>query len=151
MPGMFTFEALGIQMATRRFNRLGAAAIDLAPAWADMLEFFFWIEDATFQSQGRRGGGSWAEDSEAWQAQKAREGLDPRINFATWALYDSVTLLNAPGQVVEITPQSLRFGSSLPQAAPSQRFRTFIKPTKEDRFNMGKIIGWHFTKAWNEA
>ena len=145
---MFTFEALGIRQAKRRFNRLGAAAIDLSPAWAEMLEYFFWMEDSVFTSQGRRGGGSWAEDSTEWLARKAREGLDPRVNFATWALYDAMTELGAEGQIVEITPNSLRFGTDLPEAGPSQRFRTFIKPTESDRMAMGNIIKHHFVRAW---
>ena len=147
----FVFEAQGIEQASRRFNRMGAAAIDLAPVWEEILQYFFYIEDATFQSQGRRGGGSWAQDSDEWLARKAREGLDPRINFATWALYDSMTLEGAPGQVVEITPDALRFGSDLPQAGPSQRYRAFIKLTVEDRQVMAKLIGEYFLLAWEAA
>jgi hypothetical protein len=147
----FAFEALGITQAKRRFNRLGAAAVDLVEAWADMLAYFFWMEDATFTSQGRRGGGSWADDSEDWLVRKAREGMDPRINFATWALYDSMTELGAEGQIIEMTPNTLKLGSALPEAGPSQRFRTFIKPTEQDRFAMGNIIKNHFVRAWENA
>jgi hypothetical protein len=145
---IFSFEALGITQAKARFNRLGAAAVNLAPAWEEMLEFFFWIEDATFTSQGRRGGGGWAEDSEEWLARKSREALDPRINFATWALYDAMTVRGAPGQILEILPQSLRLGTDLPEAGPSQKYRTFIKPTEQDRFMMANIIKEHFVHAW---
>jgi hypothetical protein len=144
----FEFKALGISQAKKRFARLGAAAIDLAPAWADMLEFFFYIEDSVFQSQGRRGGGSWADDSPEWLARKAREGLDPRINFATWALYDAMTELGAPGQIVEMTTTTLEFGVDLPQAGPSQKYRTFLKPTEADKFGMANIIKNHFAHAW---
>ena len=148
---MFSIEAFGITQAKARFNRLGAAAIDLAPAWEEILQFFFWIEDATFQSQGRRGGGGWAEDSEEWLASKARQGLDPRINFATWALYDAMTELDAPGQIIEITPQTLSIGSSLPQAAPSQKYRPFVKLTVSDKATMAQLMKDHFIRAWNEA
>jgi hypothetical protein len=147
---IFTFKALGIEEAKVRFNRLGAAAIDLAPAWAEILQYFYWIEDATFQSQGRRGGGSWAEDSEDWLAQKARMGLDPRINFATWALYDAMTLPDAPGQKIHMTPASLEVGSDLPQAGPSQQFRTFVKLTPQDRVEFAELMKRHFIRAWNE-
>lgn len=148
---IFSFHAEGIQLAKQRFNRLGAAAINLAPAWEEMLQFFFYIEDATFLSQGRRGGGQWAEDSEDWLARKARDGLDPRINFATWALYDAMTESGAPGQIVEIMPNALKFGTDLPEAGPSQKYRTFIKPTESDRRTMAHIIKDHFVRAWNDA
>ena len=145
---IFSFEAFGIEQAKRRFTRLAAAAVNLTPAWAEMLEYFFWMEDATFLSQGRRGGGSWAQDSDEWMTRKAREGLDPRINFATWALYDAMTMMGAPGQVVHMTPQSLSLGSDLPQAGPSQKYRSFIKPTEQDRYIMANIIKEHFVHAW---
>ena len=145
---IFSFTTLGITQAKQRFNRMGAAAVDMTPVWAEMLEYFFWIEDEVFTSQGRRGGGSWAEDSEDWLARKAREALDPRINFATWALYDAMTELGAEGQVVEMGPDKLVFGTDLPQAGPSQKYRAFVKTTEQDRFVMANMIKEHFLHAW---
>lgn len=147
----FSFEALGVQQAARRFTRLGAAAINMAPAWEEIIQYFFYIEDETFTSQGRRGGGSWAEDSEDWMMRKSREGLDPRINFATWALYDAMTVLGAPGQIIEDEGTTLKVGTDLPEAAPSQRHRPYVKLTPQDRFAMAEIIGTHFKRAWEEA
>lgn len=144
------FETLGLQQAKVRFNRLGASVIDMSGAWESMLQFFFWIEDSTFKSQGRRGGGSWAQLTDDWLMRKSRMGLDPRINFATWDLYDAMTILGSPGQIIEMTPQSLSLGTDLPQAGPSQKFRAFVKPTKTDRIEMANIIRDHFRKAWNE-
>jgi len=144
----FAFETFGFPQAKARFSRMGSAAIDLAPAWAEMLEWFFYIEDETFTSQGRRGGGSWAADTDDWMARKSRDGLDPRINFATWSLYDAMTELGAPGQIVSIEPQRLAIGSDLPQAGPSQKYRPFIKLTETDKFEMANFIKNHFKRAW---
>jgi hypothetical protein len=144
----FSFEALGIQRVSRRFNRLGAAAVNMAPAWEEILQYFFYIEDEVFTSQGRRGGGSWAEDTPEWLAQKARLAWDPRINFATWALYDAMTVLGAPGQIIEEDGPTFRFGTDLPQAGPSQKHRPFIKLMPQDRFIMADLIGRHFIREW---
>jgi hypothetical protein len=147
MP-LFEFTALGIPQAARRFTRMGAAAIDIAPVWEEIIQFFFYIEDTTFQSQGRHNDGSWAELSADWLAQKARLAWDPRINFATWALYDSMTQLGAEGQRIVAGPTTLEIGSDLPEAAPSQAHRPFIKLTAQDRFTMAELIGHYFLEAW---
>ena len=146
---IFEFKALGIKQAQLRTERLGAAAYDLTDAWELILEMFFGIEEATFSSQGRRGGGSWAQDTPEWLARKAREGLDPRINFATTALYTAMTTRGAEGQIIEVLPQSLKFGTDLPQAGPSQANRPFIKTTETDRLRMREIIAAHFKAAWS--
>lgn len=146
---LFEFKALGIQQAARRFTRMGAAAIDIAPAWEEIIQYFFYIEDAVFQSQGRRGGGEWPALTADWLAQKARLGWDPRINFATWALYDSMTQLGADGQRIIQGPTTLEIGSNLPEAAPAQAHRPFIKLTPQDRFTMAELIGHYFKEAWD--
>lgn len=147
----FFFEAMGVTQASKRFERMGAAAINLSPAWVDILSLFFEIETATFESQGRRGGGSWKRDSPEWLARKLRKGLDPRINHATLALRRSMTEPGAPGQVIDIQPGYLKFGSSLPEAEPSQRERPFIKITPFDRLKMRTMIADHFVRAWETA
>jgi hypothetical protein len=108
----------------------------------------FSIEKTVFNSQGRRGGGSWKQDSPDWLARKIRNGQDPRINHMTLALRRSVTEPGAPGQVLEVSPASLVVGSSLPQAAPSQRNRPFIKFTVADRTAMRGVIREYLMAAW---
>jgi hypothetical protein len=144
----FFITAMGTKQVSTRFTRMGAATIDARPAMRTIGEMLFEITQTTFESQGRRGGGSWRRDSPAWLARKIRGGLDPRIGYATHALVKSVTEPDAPGQVFELRRNSLRFGSSLPYAKTQQRNRPFIKLTVNDRARMRLIIREHLIGAW---
>lgn len=145
----FTITAMGTERVQQRFNRMGASLIDAAPAFTTILELIYEIETAIFESQGRRGGGSWRRDSPAWLARKARQGLDPRVGFATQALFRSVTTPGDPGQVLEMTKSTLRFGSRLPYARAQQEHRPFIKWTLRDKARMRDIIKDYIVAAWN--
>lgn len=147
----FFLEAMGTKQVATRFNRMGAASVNAEPAFRTIAEMLFKITQTTFESQGRRGGGSWRRDSPAWLARKIRGGLDPRIGYATHALVKSVTEPGAPGQVLRIRRQSLRFGSRLPYAQTQQRHRPFIKLTVYDRSNMRAIIREHLITAWRSG
>jgi phage gpG-like protein len=144
----FFIKAMGVKQVSTKFTRLGQAAADAAPAMESVAQLIFSIEKTVFNSQGRRGGGSWKQDSPDWLARKIRNGQDPRINHMTLALRRSVTEPGAPGQVLEVSPASLVVGSSLPQAAPSQRNRPFIKFTVADRTAMRGVIREHLMAAW---
>jgi hypothetical protein len=144
-------EAMGVKAVATKFTRLGEAAVDVRPAFMTITELIFAIEAQVFNGQGRRGGGSWKRDTPEWLAQKTRLGLDPRINHATGALRRSVTEHGAEGQVHEMTPHSLIFGSSLPQAEPSQKNRPFFDFIPSDRAAMRTILRDYLMAAWRAA
>lgn len=147
----FFVTAMGIKQASKRFNRMGAQALDMTPAFGRIATLIFEIERATFDGQGRRGGGSWRQDSPEWLARKIRNGLDPRINHATLALRDSMTVLGAAHQQFEITKNSVIVGTDLPYADITQKNRPFIDFTQSDVASMRNIITEQFAYAWDEA
>ena len=144
----FFIEAFNIKRVKTQFNRLGAASLDATPAFEAARAVIYRIEGALFDSQGRRGGGSWRRDSQDWLLRKQREGLDPRINHATLALRNSLTMPDDPNQVMEITPFSMKFGSTLPYAATTQSNRPVIKFTPYDRAALRGVIRTHLMAAW---
>lgn len=145
----FFVKAMGIKQTQTRFDRMGAAALSAKPAFENILELIFGIEETVFSAQGRRGGGSWKRDSPGWMARKLRDGLDPRINHATLALRDAMTIRSAPGQIVHVGETSLELGTDLPQAGPSQRNRPFVDFTPTDRALMRGMIRTHLKAAWS--
>lgn len=144
----FFVEAMGIRQAQTRFNRMGAAALDAAPAFVSIADMIFKIEEATFNGGGRRGGGSWKKLTDEWLTRKVRTGLDPRINHATLALRKSMTVLGAEHQNLEIGPQSLRISSDLPYAATAQRHRPFVKFTLTDKQRIRAEMRRHLVNAF---
>jgi phage gpG-like protein len=88
----------------------------LKPALEKVADDMMRVTRLQFLSQGRRGGGSWAELSEGWALAKAKRGLDPRILFAKHPLVDSLTDRGDPNQILEITNKGIRYGSSVPYA-----------------------------------
>jgi hypothetical protein len=148
---VFYIKAMGVREVETKFERMGLAAINAEDAMATIGWYLMQIEKQMFNSQGRRGGGSWMSDSPEWLARKSEAGLDPRINHATLALRESVTELDAPGQVLEISPNSLIFGSDLPYAAVSQRNRPFVRLLPLDREQIRNIVRDHLINAWRAA
>lgn len=105
----------------------------------------------TFESQGRRGGGSWPQITEEWLRRKQRTGLDPRIGHATHALRESVSIWGAEHQIREVGPNIAKLGSELPYADTQQRHRPFIKLTKTDKVGMRNIVRAWLINAWRSG
>lgn len=144
----FSITAMGVRQAQLRFSRLEGAAADASLLFLQILEMFYEIEKSTFDSQGRRGGGSWRAVTDEWMQRKMRNGLDLRINHANLTLRKSVTEPAADYQEAQIGPQHLRFGSTLPYAAVTQRNRPFIKLTARDKLLMRNRVRDYLMAAW---
>jgi hypothetical protein len=144
-------EAMGLKRVRTKFARLAEGSAALQPAFHTIAELIYGIEEQTFESQGRRGGGSWERDTQEWLLQKQRLNLDPRIGFATHALRDSVSVPGAAGQVLEIGRSHMVFGSDLPYAQAQQRHRPFIKWTIYDRARMRELIRDYLMVVWKST
>lgn len=144
----FFVHAMGIKQAQVRFNRMGAAAIDARPAFETIADLIMEIEKIIFQSQGRRGGGSWKRLSDPWLKRKVRTGLDPRINFATHALHNAMTVRGDDNQFLHVDRERLIIGAFLPYAATAQKNRPFVKLTVGDRIEIRNVIRDHLFAAW---
>lgn len=91
---------------------------------ADMMR----VEAKTFESQGRRGGGSWKRlasdtvrkkgDSQILRTDGARPGYS---SLEPDALFRSLTVPDAPYQILNVTRNSIRFGTDRPYAEVQQR------------------------------
>lgn len=144
----FIAKAMGHTVVATKFERMGLAALNARPAMELTALEMLRIIRLNFESEGRRGGGSWRKDTQEWLLRKFRMGLDPRINRATRALYDSFAFPGAPNQQLVITDHSVILGSNLPYAGYVQRERPFVKYTERDRLRLRAIIRDHLMAAY---
>jgi phage gpG-like protein len=146
----------GDEVVATKFSRMRYDILDASPAFENIADYLFKSTAATFDSQGRRGGGSWKFLTGKWLSRKARHGWDTRIlhKGKGTPLRKSVTVRGAPGQILDITPHSILFGSSLEYATRHQfgykqtPKRSFIKLTPGDRLKTRQMIRDHLMQAW---
>jgi phage gpG-like protein len=115
-PPFLHMNVLGIAEVEEMLLGGMSAARNMKPALELVADDLFRVVEQNFESQGRRGGGSWAHLDPHTVAQKAREGLDSRILIATEALLDSMTVRGDPAMDLRITNRSLTLESNLPYA-----------------------------------
>lgn len=138
---------IGDREAAERFTGMGGRATDAEPAMLEIANQLRQIAGISMTAQGRRGGGSWARLQPDTIRRKAKKGLDPRTEFATHDLYNSLTRV-APGSHVHTDASSVMFGSDLVQARtqhfglPSKNVpaRPLITIVEGDRKQMAKTI-----------
>lgn len=100
----------------KRLQGMEDRSFNAAPAFDEIAGMMMDIMGKVFDSQGRRGGGSWRKLTSDWLARKRHDGLDPRILHSTGALRESLTVRGADDQIVDISARNLVFGSQLPYA-----------------------------------
>jgi len=126
-----------------RFTALGSALLDTQPAMERVGEQIQTVIAATFESQGRRGGGSWHQLSDdtirrktgvgktttptdiaafgggimvrgrGGQFTRSLEPGDPRILFDTHRLYNSLTSRGGSDSIFVAGPDFIRVGTNL--------------------------------------
>lgn len=148
---MLVFKAQGAKAVSTKFTRMGEAAVTARPAMEAIALMMMKIIGQTFESQGRRGGGSWKRDSADWLARKQRLGLDTRIGHATLALRNSVSIPGAEHQQILVTDTLVHLSSDLPYAQTQQVHRPFVKFTIYDRYNMRQVVRDHLIEAFRLA
>lgn len=147
----FIVESMGAKRVAMRFTRMGEAAINTEPAMTSVGMLIMDIFDKIFESEGRRGGGSWKADTAAWLLRKQRQGLDQRVGHATLRLRSSLSIPGAPHQIFEVSASKVEVGSDLPYAATEQEHRPFVKFTERDRVAMRNVIRDWLVTAWRTA
>lgn len=138
---------IGDREAEATFTRMGVRVQNAEPAMILIGQQLQRIAEISMTAQGRRGGGSWAALKPDTIRRKAKRGLDPRTEFATHALFNSLTKL-APGSHIETDDSSIRFGSDLAHARtqhiglPSKNVpaRPLMTIVEGDRKMMAKTI-----------
>jgi hypothetical protein len=120
----------------------------MRPAMEEVTLLMMEYIKATFESGGRRGGGSWRQLTEEWLLRKERMGWDPRIGYARHRLVEAYTRMGADHQELEIGSHNVELSSDLPYAATQQHHRPFIKFTKGDRMSMAQVCTEYLAEAW---
>jgi phage gpG-like protein len=147
---IFRLFIVGDREAAEKFQAMGLRATHAQPAMLQIVEIIRRAFDITMTSQGRRGGGSWQQLKPETIRRKAKKGLDPRIEFATHALYESLTRTAAGSRVV-VDENHLTIGSDLAYARaqhfglPSKNVpaRPLITIVEGDRKDIGRVILAH--------
>lgn len=137
----------GSKPIIKDLRRLGERIKDARPALVVVDEYLADAMKKNFESQGRRGGGSWRKLSEGWVKRKAREGRDPRIGFYTGALFAAATDVGDPNRRLKMTRTSLDVTIALPYAAVQQDERPFARFTKGDTLAVRGIIANHIISS----
>jgi phage gpG-like protein len=116
------------------------------PALEEMAQEMMRIESALFNSQGRRGGGSWKQLKPDTMRRKLFHDKDPRIMHESLRLRHSLTSRDDPENILDITEGSIRFGTGVEYAAAHQEgrgrmpARPIVKFTKHDNARMARIL-----------
>lgn len=118
---IFDFEVEGEQLISRKILRMGERAVDARPAWRKIRDLFIDFEGDLFASDGASSGRPWKPLLEGTVEGKVKAGLDRRILRARRELEGSLTRKGGAGQVFEMGPTFMVFGSSLKQARFQQR------------------------------
>jgi phage gpG-like protein len=139
-----------------------AAAIDMSSVVTEIVFDLFRIEKIMFESEGRRGGGSWKRLAPATVAKKGgteilrTEGSPPGYGSGRDLLFRSLTVLGAPYQNIKVKNDFLEFGTKRPYARVHQYgstarkipARPFLRFTKNDYERWERMIENHLTKAF---
>jgi phage gpG-like protein len=152
----YSVEVIGVDRIVTKLTRSGRKAQDIRPALNQAADYLMDITEKQFDSQGRRGGGRWKSLSPKWLAQKRKITLDTRILHLNHLLRRSVTRRDAQGQILDIEPTSLRFGSSVRYANVHQSgypprnipARPFLRILATDRERIRNIMRDHVMEVW---
>lgn len=141
-------------------TKLQGMRINLAnkhPMWEKIADYLMARAEGKFQSQGRAGGGSWKQLDKKWLKFKIAHGYSPKILEQRGILRRSVTRRNAPFQTLEISDNSLNFGTTVPYG-PTHQFgdrsrgipaRPFLGANNADREVMRRIVRDHIMNGWS--
>lgn len=108
------FEISGEKQVNRELLRIGEYAGDAQPAFSAIADLIMDETAEQFATEGRHASGGWKPLAESTLREKARLGFGSRgILERTLALERSLTERGNANQILETTPDSLTFGTSL--------------------------------------
>jgi phage gpG-like protein len=112
MGAGISYVVTGDEQVEHRLLGMAARSMNFSPVLGLIAEDMADKVDEQFDE----GQGNWAPLAPATVAQKAREGLDPRILHATVSMRRSFADEGHPDHVEHVTDSELLFGSSDPKA-----------------------------------
>ena len=120
----------GDRQAEQTLDRLGRRLEDGTPALYDLVDRLLEVHQERFTGRGQR----WRKLDPATLRIDRQQGRDPRPNVLTGALMRSLTIRDAPGQLVRVTPNSLTFGTRIWYAQFAKKLRRNpVGMTREQR------------------
>lgn len=149
-----TGTVLGSQQLLRSLTRIISASHDLSGAFEEFGEEFREVEKERFDAEGF---GDWPPLSPAYAARKLRLYGNKPILRATDALYQSLTIKGAPGNVSIVQPMSADFGTSIPYAVFHQTgtsrmpARPEILLREEDKRRLVRAVQRHLIATGQSA
>lgn len=111
-------ETRGVEKAVSDLHRLGDRASDIRRLSERVRSVYRQSNERQFARA------PWPPLAPATLERKRRQGLDPRPERATGALYRALTAARAKGQVDQRERTEFRFGTDLPYAAAQQGSKT---------------------------
>jgi phage gpG-like protein len=150
-----TLQVFGVRETIGMFDRGATAAKNMRPALLLVREDMFRVTKVQFESQGRRGGGSWRGLTEAWALRKEVLGRDPRILYSQHKLIKSWTERSSRNMRSRVTKDRIDLQSSLVYAGVHQfgyserniPERPYIKFVRGDHERWTKICMRHLQGA----
>lgn len=112
-----------IEQQVKRFTKGASLAVETESVMTEILADMFTVEKNLFNSQGRRGGGSWAKLKPDTVKRKGNTTIyktsDAAAGYASGddALIKSLTEPDAPYQEAVVTRDTISFGTNHPHAA----------------------------------
>jgi phage gpG-like protein len=146
---VLSIRALGLQQVRRKLSSTAAFVEDPRPALEIVVEDMFRVISATFDSQGRRYGGSWAGISPKWRARKIAQGKDPRILHYNLYLRRAFTERGADHQILTVSKTSISLRSDLPYANVQNAKRPFVNFYPQDRARWVAIMEKELRRAFD--
>jgi phage gpG-like protein len=132
-----SIRLVGDQVYRRQLHRGAAAAVAPDKALDRVADDLMRVVGIQFDSEGRRGGGSWKGISSAWEERKIGAGQDFRIMHQTLKLRESMTIRDNQYQDLDISNNEITLDTTLDYAdyAFSERpIATAIIPSDRDRW-----------------
>lgn len=153
-PPGFRIKFLGAIETAHTFERGADATRNAKPAMSKVADDLMGTILTQFQSQGRRGGGSWQQLSPKWARYKERKGYDPRIMYMRGRLVNSLTKRRSRNMNLKVTDAEVDLSSRLryanvqhhgggPRNLPA---RPLIHVVKGDEERWAEIVRRHVFK-----
>lgn len=133
MDKLLSIRIVGALAVERQFARGAAQAAAPMDALNRVANDVMRVININFESQGRRGGGSWKRITEEWEMRKIREGRPADILYYTLALKKSMTIRGADNQDLQITPNEIDLDTTLDYADVVGAERPFNTVLDSDR------------------
>lgn len=104
----------GVKQLDRVFTKLTEKLDDFSPVWEEIAANFYEMEKEVFKSEGAADGlRQYASLSDKYDEWKKKHYPGMKILHLTGELEESMTQKGATGNITEITPNSMKVGSSV--------------------------------------